>query len=236
MRLAAAVVLLAALSLAFTAVGAVSAEPARAAPPLVIPTVSAGVLSASASPTSTSSGSSVVPTLIFSDYLGAAACGGGTLDWQMAGTSNSIVYDTGVGNNGTFPYSWTAQSGEWTFSGEFIPNDGGTNCTTATSNPVVVTVTGGSGGLSLTGWLYQFASITYHAIISALDDGIAAPIASIMVTIGSAFAMLEAPWGSALAALGPMGPAALVFGLLATAAACYGILGLAGVARDALGD
>ena len=208
----------------------------------------AASLSVSVSPSSVSSGGSVDLQIAISSY-DAADCANEslTLTWVLQDPSGSYEFpealsfgpgQSPVPTGGVYGYSFPpTATGLWIFSAVLSPSTNSTSCQSASSGAAQFTVGGPGGGLSwIPGWLYQFLKVTYDAVMTAIDQGIAAPIAGVLTTLGAAFDELEAPWGNALAGLGPLGPTALIFGLLGTAAACYGILGMVGVARDALGD
>lgn len=163
------------------------------------------------------------------------ACQSGSLSFQLTNGATFLnPYTEYITGDGTYTYIWASQAptGTWTLTGEL-----------SSECPLVSTASGASitvnsapgGGIALPSWLYQFLADTYHAAVTALDQGIAAPIASVLNTIADGFAQLVAPWGSALASLGIFGPVGLAVAVLSMAAAVYGVLAEVGAARAALG-
>ena len=200
-------------------------------------------LVASAPGSQFSSGDMVDLSVSVANWQGAVACGTSTLVWTLASQSggqysilNAQSFGTDAVANGTWNYGWTATSGSWTFVAVMNSTGG---CAGAQSSPVSLTVASGSGGgllSNLPSWLQQLLTTTYDAVRSFLDTAIAAPIASVLVTVGQSIAILEAPWSSTLASFGIWGPVVLVFGFGGTAIACYAILEGAGAVRAAMGD
>lgn len=189
-------------------------------------------------------GDSVQMPVTVTGYPGAgASCGAETLAWTMVNsvshgptsTVNSVSFAAGASPNGTYPYTWTAQTGNWNFTASLTS----AGCSTASSGPFSLIVgsspVGGNIG-GIPGWIYTMLQVTWGAVKTALYQGIAAPISSITEAIGQDIANLEAPWGGFLASWGIWGPLALVMGFGTTAVAAYAMLGMFGGVRDALGD
>ena len=211
-------------------------SPAAASAPAQHPSVpaSAATLAASASPGSVVVGGNVQLVLTLSGY-NYTACGSGSLNWQLTNGATFLnPFTQTVTGDGTYTYVWASQAptGTWTLTGELS-----SECPlVSTANGAAIVVSSGSGGgIALPSWLYQFLADTYHAAVTALDQGIAAPIASVLGTIADAFALLLEPWGSALASLGVLGPVGLSAAVLAMSAAVYGVLAGLGEAKALLG-
>ena len=223
-------------SLAISPVASAAGSPHQspAAPGAVTYTQAAASILATVSPSSVFLGGSVQLTLSVSDYN--TSCGDGSLNWQLAnGASFLNPYSAAVTGNGTFTYVWASQAptGTWNFTGALSSS----GCAVVTSNAASVFVMSQpGGGIGLPSWLYQFLKDTYDAVQTALYQGIAYPISSVLGATATAFASLVAPWGSALSSLGVFGPVGLVVALLATAMAVYAILAMTGSAKAMLGD
>ena len=217
-------------SLAISPVASAAGSPHQSP---AVPGAAASIL-ATVSPSSVFLGGSVQLTLSVSDYN--TSCGDGALNWQLAnGASFLNPYSAAVTGNGTFTYVWASQAptGTWNFTGALSSS----GCAVVTSNAASVFVMSQpGGGIGLPSWLYQFLKDTYDAIQTALYQGIAYPISSVLGATATAFASLVAPWGSALSSLGVFGPVGLVVALLATAMAVYAILAMTGSAKAMLGD
>ena len=223
--------------LAVTASLAVSPVAIAASPhPYPSAAGTAAKVSATVSTNSVFVGSNVQLTLTVSDFN--ASCGYGSLNWQLANGASFLNPESEtITGNGTFTYVWTSQAptGTWNFTGALL-SQGTAGCAVATSNvESIFVMSEPGGGLPIPPWLYQFLADTYHAAVTALDQGIAAPIASVLGTIADAFSQLVAPWGSALASLGIFGPVGLVAAVLAMAGAVYGVLAEVGAAKAMLG-
>ena len=223
--------------LAVTASLAISPVASAAGSPHQSPAVpgAAASIVASAAPTSVTVGQSVELTLTVSDY-NSSSCGAGTLNWQLVnGASFANPYSVSVSGNSTLiSYFWDAEppTGTWIFTGALS-----SQCALVTSNNVTIDVHAPSagGGIWVPSWFYEALVLTYNAVKTALYQGIAHPISSVLEAVGAAFASLVAPWGSALSSLGIFGPIVLVVALLAMAMAVYAILAGVGLAKMVLG-
>lgn len=221
--------------LCLTVSSAVSPASASPAPHSHPPPSAAATITASAVPSYVTVGSNVQLSLTVSGY-NYTACGSGSLNWQLTnGGSFLNPYTATITGNGTFTYVWASQAptGVWNLTGGLFSSE----CpAVATASSVAIHVSPPSGGgIALPSWLYEFLSITYNGIATILDEGIAAPIASIIGTTGEAFAQLVYPWGQALYSAGILGPLSLVVGLLVTAMAVYAILDMTGAVKVVLG-
>ena len=220
--------------------GAAASGPAAEAAATHAPTASAVLVgSAQSNANPLVAGDSVALGVIVSGYPGSS-CGTETLAWVLSSgaavqTVNSLSFGSGASPNGTYSYSWTAQTGNWNYTVSMTSP----SCSTASSGPFNLIVEGSPGaGIigGIPGWIYGFAQVTWSALQTAVHKGIEQPIDTVITTIGTDIASLESPWGSYLASWGLFGPLALVVGFGGTALACYVILGLTGIAKAALGD
>ncbi len=205
-----------------------------------IPTASAVLVgSAQSNANPLVAGDSVALGVIVSGYPGPS-CGAETLAWVLSSgtavqTVNSLSFSSGASPNGTYNYAWTAQTGNWNFTVSMTSP----GCSTASSGPFNLIVEGSPGaGIigGIPGWIYAILQVTWSGVQTAVYQGIAQPINSVILAIGNDVAWLETPWGNYLASWGLFGPVAVVLGFGTTAAACYGILDLVGAAKAALGD
>ena len=167
------------------------------------------------------------------------SCGAETLAWVLSGPSiqtvNSQTFASGISPNGTYSYSWTAQAGNWNYTAAMTSP----GCTAASVSGGTLSVGSSSGGITLNsipGWIYDILKVTWDALTNAVDQGIAQPIATVIESIGTGFAILESPWGNYLGSWGIFGPLAVVLGFGMTAATCYAILAYVGIVRAVLGD